>query len=66
MHKTDISVAEEFELKDVAEEKDTSMKGFEFGKETKLEKDFTKALLVATEEKEVLVHEAEISVIEGF
>ena len=41
----------EFKQKDIAKEKDTSIKGVEFGKEAELEKDFTEAVLVATEEK---------------
>ena len=62
VHDAEISVADEFKLKDVAEEKDVSIKGVELGKDSELEKDVTKAVLVVTEEKEVSVHDAEIYV----
>ena len=52
LHGTAISVAE-----------DISIRGVEFGKEAGLQKDATKAVLVGMEEKDVLVHEAEISVV---
>ena len=62
VHKTKISGAEEFKLKYVAEEKDATMKGVEFGEEAELERDITKAVLVVATEKDFSVHEAEISV----
>ena len=62
MHKTKISVAEEFKLKDVVEVKDTSIKGVEHCKEAEIEKDVTKAVLVVSEEKDVSVNEVEIFV----
>ena len=61
MHDTELSVSEDFNPKDVAKE-NHFIKGAEVGKESELENDVTKALLVATEEKYGLVHEAEISV----
>ena len=62
VHETEISTAEEFKVKDVTEEKNTSIKGVQFGKEAELEKDVTKAVLVVTDENDASVHEAEISV----
>ena len=62
MHKTEIFVAEEFKLKDFVEENDTSMKGVELGNEAGQENEVIKAVLILTEEKDVLVHETEISV----
>ena len=62
VHENEISVAEEFELKDVAKEKDTSIEDVELSEEAGLEKDFIKAVLFVIEEKDVSVHEAEISV----
>ena len=64
MHKTDISVAEEFELKDVAEEKDTSIEVVEFGEEAELKKMSLNLCLLLLKKNKVLVHEAEISVAE--
>ena len=57
-----ISGEEEFKLKEVAEEKGTSIKGVELGKEADLGKDDMKAVLVITEENDVSVHEVELSV----
>ena len=62
VHETYISVAEEFKLNDVAEEKHTYIKVVELSKEAELKKGVTNAVFVVTEEKDVSIHEAEISV----
>ena len=43
--------AEEVERKEVAEEKDSTVKGVELGKEAQLEKDITEAMVVVDEIK---------------
>ena len=52
VHKDETSVAEDVELKVIAEEKDNIIKNVDFGKEAEVEKDFAKSLLAATEEKD--------------